>query len=761
MPLTFDDLIPQSGAGAPAAGQNVSFDDLIPPEKASDYVAGGIIKSGLNVLGLPVRAANALGKAVAAATGAPQAPDIQIGSPGWLQDKFEKYVTPLPKADTPEKQNYDLAGQVLPAAAGGIPGLAAAGAGYLGSYLGGKATEGTPYQDLAELGGGLAGGIAGAKVAPGSGAAVPKVTSAGLTASGADPAVIARVQALEKLQRQADRSAQPANVALPAAVDDMSAAERAQFSPATNASLDDLASTGPSANSGFNNKEWSTKELVGLAFPPTMPFVLGAKAINRVRRGMADSKAKSAFEQIKADAAAEPPPTPAPTPPPGPGPTGPSVPLQRSPWDSPTNPAPTQPLPSDASPWGPRPPQPSVPQVAPAPPPSNLPDPMQLKLQMQALVNQRRALAASQPAPVAPASGLPDPTQLKLQMDKLVNERAVLAKAQAAQQPAPAPPAPPELNPLALPTSITTPAKNIMGGASNVAGMKAASDPLAKYDAAVKANDSIDRQGNAALKADATGLTAARKAAQAAEDAAAEPPEPDPLKGQIAEATQLMAARKANAKLAAAQAKAQAPVAPADMAAIAQRMQELSPDAPPAPPPAPVKISKKNGAVKETQKSPEEQLASAQATAAKWQPILKQANQTNQPDVAARPTAAPQPPPPPPDLPRADFAHLPPQAIADLVIARMKAEGKVPRTSYADTHAAVLKRTSAQGRIASDLHNAVPTEEYQNVIEHVKGADSRAAAAEVRDHYIKLHPEAADAIRLALSEDRMKLGWKK
>jgi hypothetical protein len=694
MPLTFDDLIPQSGAGAPAAGQNVSFDDLIPPEKASDYVAGGIIKSGLNVLGLPVRAANALGKAVAAATGAPQAPDIQIGSPGWLQDKFEKYVTPLPKADTPEKQNYDLAGQVLPAAAGGIPGLAAAGAGYLGSYLGGKATEGTPYQDLAELGGGLAGGIAGAKVAPGSGAAVPKVTSAGLTASGADPAVIARVQALEKLQRQADRSAQPANVALPAAVDDMSAAERAQFSPATNASLDDLASNGPSAKSGFNNKEWSTKELVSLAFPPTMPFVLGAKAINRVRRGMADSKAKSAFEQIKADAAAEPPPTPAPTPPPGPGPTGPSVSLPASPWDNPKNPAPQAPQPTDASPWGPRPPQPSVPQVA--PPAPAMPDPQQLKLQMQAFVNQRNALAASQPPAAAPVSGLPDPTQLKLQMDKLVNERSVLAKAQAAQQPAPAPPAPPELNPLALPTSITTPAKNIMGGASNVAGMKAASDPLAKYEAALKANDSIDRRSNSDLKADATGLMAARKAAQAAEDANAEPPEPDPVKEQIAEATQLMAARKANAKLAAAN----------------------------APPPIPQKISKKNGAV----------------------------NETPQPDVT---------PEAPTEPPRSDYSEMPLPDAANLITQRVLAKGTKLEVTPAEYTAGVLEKLKAKVRIASKLSEAMPDADAADIHAHLQGAKTLSGAQAVAEHYIKLHPEAEPAIRLAMAKKNLKAAWTK
>jgi hypothetical protein len=95
-----------------------------------------------------------------------------------------------------------------------------------------------------------------------------------------------------------------------------------------------------------------------------------------------------------------------------------------------------------------------------------------------------------------------------------------LRKAQAMREAQPTPPvapaappaAPPAINPLALPRSITQPAQNLTAGYDNTQAMQSAADPLAKYYEAVKANDVMDRQGDAAQARDAAGLTSARRA---------------------------------------------------------------------------------------------------------------------------------------------------------------------------------------------------------------------------------------------------------
>lgn len=133
----------------------------------------------------------------------------------------------------------------------------------------------------------------------------------------------------------------------------------------------------------------------------------------------------------------------------------------------------------------------------------------------------------------------------------LARMKALLAAAQQHGAEAGAPP-PPPINPLALPTSITTPARNLSAGFRKVGAMQddnaaaqAASQPSnAQFAAADQANSAFDRMATRSQMSDAQALMAARRAnaAPVTKDTSA-----SDLRSQITDAQALMSARRANA----------------------------------------------------------------------------------------------------------------------------------------------------------------------------------------------------------------------
>lgn len=147
-------------------------------------------------------------------------------------------------------------------------------------------------------------------------------------------------------------------------------------------------------------------------------------------------------------------------------------------------PAPPAPPPQDLTqgPWGPRPQSgTSVPQAQPSAPAPTL-NPIAMTMLKQKL---KAGLPEEQPAPPAPEPPKPDlnPIAMSMLKQKL--------KAGLPPEPAPsAPPAPPQVppldkllpkqpdvNPLRLPTDVTTPAKNLMKGLALVHSMKQPAAP--------------------------------------------------------------------------------------------------------------------------------------------------------------------------------------------------------------------------------------------------------------------------------------------
>lgn len=713
--FTIDAAAAPTGSGLPAGFT------IDPPALADGYndedvkksLASGLVKFGAGALGLPVAGANALNKAVSGLTGTEAPPDIQTGSSQYLLDKFQKYVAPLHTSTTAIGDKAGIIGEVAPQLMGPGGILKKLGSQVVGPAIASKtadiATEGTPYHDLAVIGAGLAAGVHGADhniTAADALPANPSVTAGGLRKAGAHPDTIAKVQMLEKAQLAAKKSGDPINQSLRdeaqgILLDDK---QREMLSPETQSALQDFIDHGASTKTNTAAKGWgmgTAGALLAEGIPVVGHVVGGAVMAGSVAakalRKLSDNRATKAFEQIKADAAAEPPP-PEPTIPATPNPTGPKVGPPPTPWGPvPPEPPPAPPMPDPAQlklQMDQLVNQRSVLAKAQATQPSGpqMPDPQQLKLQMDKLVNERQVAAANQPAPAEPVSGVPDPTQLKLQMDKLVNERRVLARAQAANQPPPppvVPPAPPEINPLALPTSITTPAKNIMGGAANAQSMKAKSDPLSKYEDAVRMNAGLDRANTSALTKDATGLMAARKAAAAIEETNAEPSAPATTPG------------------------------PPPMAA------------PVATPPVIAKLSKKSGGKLKETPAP----------------------------ASEPPPAAPVAPEAAPELPQSDYSHLPRAAAAKLITDRVFAAGKKIAVTPEEYQQGVMEKLTAKEHIADDMAKAMPEVEHQDINAHLQGAKTKAGAAEVMEHYIKLHPEAEAAIRLAMAKKRLNAGW--
>lgn len=779
--FTIDAPVAPTGSGLPAGftidqpAQSGGYDD----NDFKKSIASGLVEGATGIAGLPVALANAIRKAKAGYQGQPYSGDITTGSTQNLNDTFEKYVAPLHTPTSDLGSAAKTAAGVVPAMVGGPEGLAAklltrVVAPSAASNAAATVTAGTPYQDLASLGAGLAVGGAGMKLARDraiDAAENPLVTSREMRTSGAHPDQVDQVAVLEKLQKDAVASSEPTNVAIRNGASDLLAdPEQAdKFSDATKETLQGIADDKPGLGASIYNsgagdgKSWGVPTIAGLAVHSLADPVVAAKGAAVIARKLADRSALTSIERLKSQIAQEAPPAAAPAVP-GVGPTGPKI-----------APAP--------QPWGSEPAQPTPPAM---------PDPQQLKLQMAKLINEREVLAkaqAAQPAPAGPA--MPDPQQLKLQMDQLVNQRQALAanatntqallkklagqnqptpapdqtaaqvqdamqlmaarraNAKLQQPVAPTPPPAPEINPLALPSSITTPAKNIMGGAANALSMRAAADPLAKYEAAVAANAAKDRQNTSALKQDATGLMASRKAAQAAEDANAEPEPVDQTSAQVKEATQLMAARRANAKIAAAvarEAKARAPVASADMAAIAQRLKEIAPAVPSAP-----------------LATPEPSPLAARMVAP---PVIAKLSKKSGGKLKQTPAPAPEPPPAapvapeaPPELPQSDYSHLPRAAAAKLITDRVFKAGKPISVTPEEYQAGVMEKLTAKEKIADDMAKAMPEVEHQDINAHLQGAKTKAGAAAVMEHYIKLHPEAEAAIRLAMAKKRLNAGW--
>jgi hypothetical protein len=386
----------------------------------------------------------------------------------------------------------------------------------------------------------------------------------------------------------------------------------------------------------------------------------------------------------------------------------------------------------------------------------------------------------------APAPTLPDPGQLKLQMKAFEDQRSAVAQRNAEAQ-----------------TQSTLQAQALLRQLA--AQNKPAPDPLAQYGAADLANQAFDRRNQSEQVRDATRLMAARQAAQKLQASQTPPAPVDPMsqfaaadqanaafdarnqRQQAQEATQLMAARRANQML------LQKAQAAKDQAAGIQQAQGEAQNSPliqdvggldaVSNPAFNKQASQYLGAAKALKAF---RAQPAEAAEAAPETLAQPAASSVAPPVAP---AAPMPTPPPPipagiskkngvvketpapqaeappeapaEPPRSDYGHLPLPAAAHLITQRAFAKGKQIGVTPEEYSAGVLEKLRAKDSIADDLTKAMPAQEYQDISEHLQGAKTKADALDVMNHYIKLHPEAEPAIRLAMAKKRLNAGWKR
>lgn len=346
----------------------------------------------------------------------------------------------------------------------------------------------------------------------------------------------------------------------------------------------------------------------------------------------------------------------------------------------------------------------------------------------------------------------------------LARMKALLAAAQqhGAEAGAPASPPPAPMNPLALPTSVTTPARNISRGFQKVGAMQddnaaaeAATQPSnAQFQAADQANSAFDRMATRSQMSDAQALMAARRAAAATQASG--------LKSQINDATAITAARQAalNANV-------------KDATGLMAARKSNAVDEPvEAPEPQDTSASDLKSQIADAQAL----MAARRANAGLVSKVTKTNGKTkvtsdpaeNTPPISATPAAngpAPYTPIAPENMPYANQPHGD-QAYAETASAL---KGGLPPGAAGNYNKSILRtldnRKADMAKIAQTAsdEDAGPMHELLQQFRHIRG---RAEAERAIDLYTsRMEPDTAAAVKAKFDSAYLNNpkhgGWKK